>query len=794
MASIKIITTPSNGRYLELEVKEKSVNYRNNTSIVTWVLYSISNNGAYDRQNVSAISVKINGTEVYHKGYSGESTSGFPCISGTVSGEMTINHDSNGKKTITCVLDGEVNSWVSTHRTKDLTLTSIDRTAPTVSFIVNSYTDTTVTFTTTVSTSCDLWQVSFNGDSWITFSSTNTSNSLTYTANLLAPNTDYTIRVRARKYSNYVYGTTEAIAFKTYGGSVINSLNTVTADASTVSIVFSATVYNSDVTHTFEIKNGSTSILTFSNVSVVNGSNTLVLSASQRTTLLNAMASVKSFDGTFILRTYLGSTEIGSGSSIMATIQTTAADSAPTFSGFTYADGNSDTVGVTGDNQILIQNKSSLMITVSPATAKNGASIVSYSVSAGSVSVSSTSTSINVGLIPNTGTVPVVVTAIDSRGYSKSVTVNVPVLAYEPTNFTTYYARRENEVEDTIQLYIEGTIKSLQVNGVEKNTLVNLRYRYRETNVETWSTWYNITGGASVSSSGYIYNNAYLTTLDPDKSWYINVEAYDRLTGNYFTYVIPQGIPLISYRAKKVGINVREPRAGLEVVGGIISDGAKFEGQVKTSFYESIAPGSLQAQSTDIPTLVQELRYSSGCLGSVYITTAYSLTGDTIAVGWYNFLWIPHRTGGLNGQQWGDNTDYGTCILSGMSGSFGTHILRFDNTVIAELHRIATGDVVKTDITTLQSGTPYASYGGCYYEVCDNMVHIHIGISGLTAGGTTGTTVFTMPQGLRPSTDHISTGIGADRSKISNIYVNDSGAVSIYSQSTSAMCDIQYYI
>lgn len=794
MASITIKTTPSNGRYLQLEVTETSVNYRNNTSLVTWVLRSISTFGPEDHQDVSAISVKINGTEVYHKGYSGASVTGFPCTSGYTHGEVTINHNSNGKKTITCVLEGEVGSWVATVRQKDLALTNIDRTAPTVSFIINSYTDTTVTFTTTVSASCDLWQVSFNGGSWITFSSTNTSNALTYTATLLVPNTQYTIKVRARKYSNYVYGTTEAATFTTYGGSVINSLNTVTADASTVSIVYSATVYNNDVTHSFELKNGDTTILTFSNVNVVSGSNTITLTSSQRTTLLNAMTTVKSFTGTFILRTYAGSTEIGSGSSFNATVQTTAANSAPTFSGFTYADSNATTVGVTGDDQILIQNKSSLQITASAATAKNGASISSYSVSAGSVSTSSSSTSINVGLIPNTGTVPVTVTAIDSRGYSKSVTVNVTVLAYEPIGFTSYYARRENSVEATIQLYVEGPITSLQVNGVEKNTLTNLRYRYRETSVETWSIWYDITSGASVSSSGYTYNNAYLTTLDADKSWYIDVEAYDRLSGNYFIYTVPQGIPLISYRAKKVGINTREPRAGLDVVGGIISDGAVFEGQVKTSFHESVAMGSYQAQSTNIPDIVQELRYSSGCCGSASIATAYSLTGDTIETGWYNFLWIPHRSGGMNGQADSDNTDYGSCILTGMTGSFGTHILRFSGSTIVELRRVTTNAVAKTDVTSLQSGSPYASYGGCYYEVCGNIVHIHIGVSGITAGGTTGTTVFTMPEGLRPSTEHVSTGIGADRSKISNIFVNSTGAVSIYSQSTSAMCDIKYFI
>lgn len=571
MATINIDSASSGGRYLRLQVTEQSVNARNNTSVVSWILFSTGDsypiNVAHD---VSAITVTINGTQVYYKGYTSASTNAFPATAGQTGGTVTVTHNTNGKKTITCKLEGEVDSWVPTGRTKDLTLTNIDRTAPTVSFSIGSYTDNKVTFTTNVSASCDLWQYSLNDGTWTTFYSTNTSTAQSYTITGLSPNTSYTLKVRARKYSNYVYGTTSNVSFKTYGGSLINSVNTVTADASTVSIAFNTTVYNSDVTHTLELKNGSTTILTFSGISVVSGNNTITLSSSQRTTLLNAMSTIKSFTGTFVLRTYVGSTEIGSGTSRTATVQTTATNSAPTFSGFTYQDGNSTTVAVTGNNQILIQNKSSLMITCSAATAKNGASISSYSVSAGSVSKSSTSTSINVGLIPNSGTVPVTVTAIDSRGYSKSVTVNVTVLAYNDIAFTQYSGRRENEIENTIQVAIQGALTALTVSSVNKNTLVTLRYRYKETSSSSWSTWYNVTSAASVTSSGFTYNNNYLVSLDSEKSWHIEFNASDKLTSDTIRLTIHQGIPLISYRPKKVGINTKEPRAPLELDGDII--------------------------------------------------------------------------------------------------------------------------------------------------------------------------------------------------------------------------------
>ena len=108
--------------------------------------------------------------------------------------------------------------------------------------------------------------------------------------------------------------------------------------------------------------------------------------------------------------------------------------------------------------------------------------------------------------------------------------------------------------------------------------------------------------------------------------------------------------------------------------------------------------------------------------------------------------------------------------------------------------RLCTDKVTKTEITNLTIGSPHASYGGCYYEVSNNLVHVHMGVSGLTAGGTSGQTVYTMPSGYRPSTVCVAAGIGSNRSYYSNMTVDTSGNVSINSQSTYAECDIWYFI
>jgi len=65
--------------------------------------------------------------------------------------------------------------------------------------------------------------------------------------------------------------------------------------------------------------------------------------------------------------------------------------------------------------------------------------------------------------------------------------------------------------------------------------------------------------------------------------------------------------------------------------------GDTMTGQLRTSFHSSVAVGSYGSSASTIPDLCEELRYSSGCMGSVNITTAYT-NNITIPVGWYNFI------------------------------------------------------------------------------------------------------------------------------------------------------------
>lgn len=124
--------------------------------------------------------------------------------------------------------------------------------------------------------------------------------------------------------------------------------------------------------------------------------------------------------------------------------------------------------------------------------------------------------------------------------------------------------------------------------------------------------------------------------------------------------------------------------------GNIIgSNGGTMAGQLLTSFKSSVAMGSYGTAQTTVDGFVGEVRYSSGCMGSVSINTAYTKNGTTIPTGWYNFIYSPHRSGGNSGAASGDNCNYGTLILSGMTMSAGPFFIQVNGGAIQSVKLIS---------------------------------------------------------------------------------------------------------
>lgn len=573
------------GRYLQLNISE-STNAISNTSTLYWTLSSVG--GAVNYYAVGATTVKINGETVYSKGQTSWDSRVFPAAKGSVSGSINVTHNGDGSKSIYVEFSTRVYYYTPVDYGGTLLLTNIDRSIPSISISTSSITASSVYLSATSSTICDIWD--YTTDNWVTYSqyATGGRTSANITITGLSPNTNYTIAVRARKQSNQVVGYSGTQGIKTLGGSVMSSVNDIVADVSTVSITLKATVYDSSYTHTVKILNGSTTLVTISGIYLSSGvSKTINLSSAQRTTLLNAMSNVKTLLVVVQLLTYSGSSQIGTTSPKNISLTTSSSVSAPVFNSFTYLDANTISAGVTGDDQTLIQTVSNLVVTAEAATSKNGASISSYQVAIGDKVSSSTTTTISVGSVNSTGTVPMIVTAVDSRGYTSSATVNVTVVKYEKINISSLVMRRINEVEPTCEVDIYGTFSPVTALGGDKNFFQHLYVRYKKTNVSSYSSWISINGVESTSNSFSYSSDEFLTlTLDADYSYNVQFYASDKLDSDIETVTIPQGTPLLSFRQKKIGLNKRDPQAAFDVDGSIMMNGFNILGFVAALFSE----------------------------------------------------------------------------------------------------------------------------------------------------------------------------------------------------------------
>lgn len=603
-------------------VKSEKTNYGSNSWSTDLYIYVkiVSQNPA---ANTSTIAL---GMYVYSKyeidwgdfgnggtSYIGTATSGSNCFtftqgqtgSGTKwlveNKQVTVTHNTDGTLTLPIYWHwGVYSSWgqyLAPSGSKNVTLTAIDRTAPTVSFTVSSITANGFTINVSSSATADAWQYSTNnGSTWTQFSQTaGTSASKAVTG--LSPNTTYSVKARARKQSNQVYGVSSAVSVTTLGGAVVNSATQVTADASTVTLKVNVTVYDASYNYTLDLKNGSTTIVSIGGLTWSKGTadRTVTLTATDRTTLLTAMASMKSFTGTFAVTTYNGSTQIGTVSSKTATVTTTAANSGPTLSGFTYADSYATTTGITGNDQLFIQGHSKLTVTPGTATPKNQATITNYTATCNGVSVSNTTgAALTVGTVAKSGTVAVVLTVTDSRGYTASVTKNITVIAYAQPKVTSLTLRRTNDIEAEMQLIFNGSISAITVDSVQKNSLKYVRYRYKATSATSYSSYVSILSAVTQSGTSFSYSNLELRSLASDQSWDVHIQIQDQLGSLSVLdlyYVIPQGTPLVALRKQKIGINTPTPAAALDVVGD-----AKVSGTLTAATLSgSLAPSKLSS-------------------------------------------------------------------------------------------------------------------------------------------------------------------------------------------------------
>lgn len=265
------------------------------------------------------------------------------------------------------------------------------------------------------------------------------------------------------------------------------------------------------------------------------------------------------------------------------TIKNDTGQADPLFSNFTYLDTNTATVypggtgttSITGNNQVLIQGKSTLQATVTvanKATARKGASMSSYLFGIGDYSQTvawSNTTDVvqDIGTVSDvTGAQNVTVRAIDSRGNGTTVSKPVTILEYfSPGFYNNLSVRYTNDFDNTngitVNLFdtdVIGNIAPMTLAGVDKNAVLTtptygLAFDMAKGAGAFTGSWTDIaftqdagTGFVHVTPAtlaSQILTKMNGMTADNTVRWYVMFRIIDKLETQYYTAAIDVGTP-----------------------------------------------------------------------------------------------------------------------------------------------------------------------------------------------------------------------------------------------------------
>lgn len=272
-------------------------------------------------------------------------------------------------------------------------------------------------------------------------------------------------------------------------------------------------------------------------ISGTSGSYTMQLTDSERTTLLNASKNSPTLKVTYVLKTTIDGTAYYS----RAERKMNVVDAAPELGAVSYEDTNAATVAVTGDKSRIVQNHSTLAVKVPTATAKKGATIVSYTIAFGGVSKTVTSSgTVSLGAVDVSYSQALTVTATDSRGFTASQSVHVTVDDYSAPTAVIDLHRLNNFEPET---YITASARYSYLNG--KNA-VTISAKFKKVSDSGY--------GAPIALEDSIQSTV---TCDRDSAYDFVVTIADKLESTDYNLALGKGIPAFFIDTKKssVGVN-----------------------------------------------------------------------------------------------------------------------------------------------------------------------------------------------------------------------------------------------
>lgn len=267
----------------------------------------------------------------------------------------------------------------------------------------------------------------------------------------------------------------------------------------------------------------------------------------------------------FILYTYTNSSmeeQVGDYSGVW--YRGTIINANPNFTDFEYEDSNSTTIALTNNSNKIVQGYSTLKVIIpveNKATGQKGATISGYNI--GNYSVAYSDSTDVVKEIPNYSNENVVVSAVDSRGNSTTITklFTDNFINYADLVILNCEVNREDEIGEKVKIKFDGTWWSSNFGGANGGGVLNeltAIYQYQTGNGEfingTTPLTLNISEFGKFSCEQYIVGDTG-NGFNISNSYNIRIIVSDKLSSKSNTKELIAGEPAIAIFGNKIALH-----------------------------------------------------------------------------------------------------------------------------------------------------------------------------------------------------------------------------------------------
>ncbi len=563
-----------------ITITQNSQSIANNTSSITVKCYVTTSGGSYNNYSPSG-KCTINGT-TYSFSHSIPANTKTLVYSKTV----TVGHNTDGTKTVSASFTFNTELYEGTIKAStSKKLTTIPRTTtPSLSAssvkpggsITISMPRASSSFDHTLTYSC-------GKSSGTIGSNLGTSKTWTVPTSFITqnPNGNQTCTITCKTYSGSTYIGSKSVSFTVgyYGASTF----TLSGGSVGSSVTASITRNYSGFTHQVYWKFTGQSSYT----SASSSAGTSLTWTPPASTLHALIPSTTKGTLTVLVRTYYGSTKIGSDATKTLTLSVPSSI-VPSLTSVSVSEGNATVTSLIG---AYTQSKSKIKTTINGAKAGSGSSISAYSItvkdSAGKTLSTINASSGTSGTITSSGTITITGKVTDKRGRTASKSVTVTMLAYTAPTISGVSVTRST---DTTAL-VKGTLsaKSLIVSSTEKNSI-----KYKIGYKKIADTSYTYVTGTSASLSLALSKT--ISGLDATSSYDVIVYGGDVFgyTSTYVPITISTAKVPFDFDVKngKLGIGKINERGSLDVKGHSYTGGNQYvDGLIYTGGKSEVGDG-----------------------------------------------------------------------------------------------------------------------------------------------------------------------------------------------------------